>query len=74
MPRSNPHAARLQRVDAADVTFAGERGLELCREIGRVSAGITPVEESSLKRRADGALQLQVTPQTISVMMGRGEI
>ena len=73
MPRNNSNVD-LPRVAASDVTFAGERGQELCREIGRVSAGITPVEKSRLTRRADGAFQLRVTPQTISVLTGRAEI
>lgn len=73
MPRPNPDV-QPPRVDAADVTFAGEPGVQLCREIGRVSAGLTPVEQSRLTRRPDGAFQLAVTPQTISVMLGRAQI
>jgi hypothetical protein len=39
-----------------------------------VSAGLTPINQSRLTRRSDGAFQLQVTPETISVLTGQAEI
>jgi len=65
-----------QTVNAADFTFSGSRGTELCRQIARVSAGLMTVDEAAdeLTRRPDGTLQLQVTRQTIHVLAGRALI
>lgn len=56
--------------DVSKVTFAGERGYELCREIAQVSAGLMPIESASpgLTRRPDGSLQLRVSAETLSVL------
>jgi hypothetical protein len=66
---------KIPRVDIADVAFAGEHGEELSREIGRVSAGLTSVEEASgVSRRTDGKLEVMVSPETLRVLSGRAKI
>lgn len=72
MPRSANGS--LPQVDARDITLAGERGYELCREIAHVSACRKPIEVDGLSRRRDGALQLRVTRETIQLLSGEAQL
>ena len=72
MPRSANRS--LPQVDASDITLAGERGYQLCREIAHVSACRKPIEADGLTRRQDGALQLRVTRETIQLLAGEAEL
>jgi len=74
--RARPAPGRIveqQSPPTGNVTFAGEMGYQLCRDIGRVSAGITPISKASgaLSRGSDGTLHVRVTPGTIVLLSGR---
>lgn len=64
------------KVRIEDITFASERGFQLCVDIQRVSAGLIAVQEASpeLTRGSDGILDVQVSSQTVDLIAGRVEL
>jgi hypothetical protein len=59
-----------------EVTFAGERGLEICADLQAVSAGLMHVRDAvpELTRRPDGLLSLRVSNATIDVIAGLADV
>ena len=58
--------------DPEDITLAGAEGYALALEIALLTARMIPAEDTSprLSRRADGSLQLRVSPATLE-QLGR---